>query len=120
MSVSWTASPDFFLFSSAHCSFAPSIWRRLLMQALRCAVWRARTKFGIAIAARRPMMATTIIISTNVKPPLREVLIFILLFLSCNGREHGRGGLILVRCAFTKSPTTDRGHVEQSECHGKT
>jgi hypothetical protein len=32
---------------------------------------------GIAIAARRPMMATTIMISTSVKPDWRIVLLFI-------------------------------------------
>jgi hypothetical protein len=37
-------------------------------------------KLGIAIAARRPMMATTIMISTSVKPDLRDVLFFILAF----------------------------------------
>src|SRR6266550_4460458 len=63
--------------SSAHCCVALSIWRRLLMQAFDWEVLRALTKLGIAIAARRPMMATTIMISTSVKPALREVLIFI-------------------------------------------
>src|SRR6266436_4388958 len=48
------------------------------MQAFICEVVRALMKLGIAIAANRPMMATTIIISTNVKPDLREVLMFIL------------------------------------------
>src|SRR5262245_25464838 len=47
------------------------------MQALVCEVWRARTKLGMAIAASKPMMATTIMISTRVKPALLEVLIFI-------------------------------------------
>src|ERR1043166_1375842 len=47
------------------------------MQALACEVVRALTKLGIAMAARRPMMATTIMISTSVKPALFEVLIFI-------------------------------------------
>src|ERR1043165_6454395 len=83
MSVSATLAPGAFLFSSAHCSFAPSSWRRLLMQAFFCAVVRARTKFGIAIAARRPMMATTIMISTSVKPLLRAGVYFMV----------GRGGL---------------------------
>ena len=51
------------------------------MQALACEVARAFTKFGIAIAAKRPMMATTIMISTSVKPALRRFLVvFILLF----------------------------------------
>ena len=50
------------------------------MHAFCCEVERALRKLGIAIAARRPIMATTIMISTSVKPALREVLIFILLF----------------------------------------
>ena len=59
---------DAWCVSSAHCCFAESIWRRLLMQAFCCEVARALTKFGIAIAASKPMMATTIMISTSVKP----------------------------------------------------
>src|SRR5579862_3743519 len=55
-------------FSKAHCCLAPSIWRKLLMQALVCEVVRARTKLGIAMAASKPMMATTIMISTSVNP----------------------------------------------------
>jgi len=51
------------------------------MQALHCEVARARTKLGIAIAASRPMMATTIIISTNVKPALREGLVVFICFI---------------------------------------
>src|SRR5215467_14524327 len=83
MSVNATAAAASFLFSSAHCWIAPSICRKLLMQAFFWEVVRARIKLGIAIAAKRPIMATTIMISTNVKPDLREVLIFILyVFLS--------------------------------------
>src|SRR2546425_1216538 len=78
MSVSTTASAACFLFSRAHVSTAPLIWRKLLMQAFCWAVVRAFTKLGMAIAANRPMMATTIMISTSVKPDLRDVLIFIL------------------------------------------
>src|SRR5579883_889371 len=66
------------LFSNAHVCLAPSICRRLLMQALDWALRRARTKFGMAMVANRPMMATTIMISTSVKPPVRDSLIFIL------------------------------------------
>ena len=40
------------------------------MQVFVRAVVLACTKFGIAIAAKRPMIATTIIISTSVKPPV--------------------------------------------------
>jgi hypothetical protein len=43
-------------------------------------VARARMKFGMAIAASRPMMATTIMISTNVNPALRAVL-FVFMFV---------------------------------------
>ena len=39
---------------------------------------RACTKLGIAIVASRPMMATTIMISTSVNPLLRELMFFIL------------------------------------------
>src|SRR3984957_17554833 len=73
------------LLSSAHCCLAPSIWRRLLMQAFIWAVVRARTKLGMAMAANRPMMATTIMISTRVKPVLRKERIFIQFDSFCRG-----------------------------------
>ena len=79
-------------FSNAHCCLAPSTWRRLLMQAFCWAVVRARTKLGMAIAASNPMMATTIMISTSVKPALREMFFFI------------RLSLFLLRAARTKGP----------------
>src|ERR1017187_8663587 len=88
-------SPVFFPVSSAHSLTAASIWRMLLMQALACEVARALTKLGMAIAANRPIMATTIIISTNVIPYLRRVFIlFIFIFLSilC-GVNKTTGGL---------------------------
>src|SRR6266852_470507 len=81
MSAVVTAVPVGFLYSRAHSWAAPSIWRRLLMHALACEVVRALMKLGIAIAASKPMMATTIMISTSVKPDLRIVLAFILAFL---------------------------------------
>jgi len=59
------------------------------MQAFCCAVVRARTKLGIAIAANRPMMATTIMISTSVKPDLRMVFFFMLIRSFCSRRELG-------------------------------
>ena len=52
------------------------------MQAFFCEVERARTKLGMAIAANKPMMATTIMISTKVKPDWFLVLIFIFYCLS--------------------------------------
>src|SRR6267142_278690 len=82
MSLYTTAAAVYFLFSSAHCWIAPSICRRLLIQEFICEVVRALTKLGIAIAAKRPIMATTIMISTRVKPALRDALIFILQFVT--------------------------------------
>ena len=54
------------------------------MQAFFWLAVRAFTKFGMAIAASRPMMATTIMISTRVKPRLwpTMLLLFILTFHS--------------------------------------
>src|SRR5215472_18863730 len=84
------------LFSNAHCCTAPSICRRLLMHAFFCEVVRALMKLGMAIAANRPIMATTIMISTNVKPEWREVLIFILyLFLSAAAWTKRQAGYMI-------------------------
>src|SRR5262245_39446244 len=47
------------------------------MQAFFWLVVRALMKLGIAMAASRPMMATTIMISTSVNPPLRVFVAFI-------------------------------------------
>ena len=49
----------------------------LFMQTFFCDVVRALMKFGIAIAASNPMMATTIMISTSVNPD------FLVLFNMC-------------------------------------
>src|SRR5579872_7072830 len=65
------------LLSRAQVCLAPSSWRRLLMQAVCLALALARMKLGMAIVASSPMMATTIMISTSVKPGLRYVFIFI-------------------------------------------
>src|ERR1043166_4864868 len=82
------------LFSSAYCCTAPSSWRRLLMHAFIWDCVRARTKLGMAMAANNPMMATTIMISTSVKPDLFDALIFILtLCFSNGGVNSATGGL---------------------------
>src|SRR6266404_4163498 len=88
-------SPPVFLFSRAQVALAPSICLRLAMQAARWLAVRALTKLGMAMAASNPMMATTIMISTNVKPALRDVLTFILFlpFLS-RGVNEATGGLV--------------------------
>src|SRR5580698_4722187 len=67
--------------SRAHSFTAAVIWRMLLIQAFCCEVARAFTKLGIAMAASKPMMATTIMISTRVKPALRDCFICFILFL---------------------------------------
>ena len=82
------------------------------MQAFFWEMVRAFTKFGIAIAARRPMMATTIIISTSVKPDLWCALIFILLLpFSCGGVDETEGGLIIITASVHRLPSVDRGFL---------
>src|SRR6185503_15349216 len=63
------------------------------MQAFFCEASRALMKFGIAIAASKPMIATTIMISTNVNALRREVLSCIyacdfLLFKQCEQKAR--------------------------------
>jgi hypothetical protein len=58
------------------------------MQAFIWDVVRAFTKLGIAIAASKPMIATTIIISTNVKPYFLGLIFFIGYFLSARHERH--------------------------------
>src|SRR5579871_2077985 len=57
------------------------------MQALAWEVARALTKLGIAIAASNPMMATTIMISTSVKPVFAMVLFRFIFQLAQRWRE---------------------------------
>src|SRR2546427_2165415 len=68
-----------FFCSNAQLALAPSICLRLAMQALFWLSERALIKFGIAMAASRAIMATTIMISTSVKPALRDEFVFIFL-----------------------------------------
>src|SRR5690242_14379625 len=78
------------------------------MQAFFWAVVRAFTKLGIAIAASKPMMATTIMISTRVKPDLLVLLLFILTFLYSR-REHGHRRLLLLQRFVHVLPGANRG-----------
>src|SRR5664280_3931982 len=75
----------------------------LLMQALACEVARAFTKLGMAMAAKRPIMATTIMISTNVKPALRMVLVFFIFYFSflLMRRERGHRRVTMITTLFT-------------------
>src|SRR6266700_849340 len=54
--------------SRAQVALAPSICLRLAMHALFWLAVRALTKLGMAMAANKAMMATTIMISTRVNP----------------------------------------------------
>src|SRR5262249_17673686 len=53
-----------FLFSNCHCCLAESMYRRLLMHPFICAVVRALTKLGIAMAASKPRINSAIGIPT--------------------------------------------------------
>src|SRR5260370_32277482 len=66
----------FFFISSAQVALAPSTCFMLAMQAFFWLAARAFTKLGIAIAASKPILATTIMISTRVKPARRDELSF--------------------------------------------
>src|SRR5262249_15896929 len=81
------------------------------MQAFFWLAVRAFTKLGIAMAARRPMMATTIMISTSVKPAFRWLLIFITVSTFLSRRELGRKAVyVIINCcgSFTELPSVDR------------
>src|SRR5438477_1130452 len=69
-SVVPTVKPVVRLVSIAYWSTAPSIMRRSLRILVACERLRARRNPGTAIAASKAMIATTIIISTSVKPAL--------------------------------------------------
>src|SRR5882672_1451849 len=65
-------------FSRKYWSAAADSWRALFNTALSCEDWRTFWNAGMAIAARRPMMTTTIMISTSVKPLVERVFILFL------------------------------------------
>src|ERR1700761_2383464 len=102
-----TAAPVCWPVSRAHSFTAAVIWRMLLTHAFCCEVARAFTKLGIAIAASKPIMATTIMISTSVKPALRDCFIlFMFLLVSSERSEHVTGGFIIMTFVFTELPAT--------------
>src|SRR5437762_11152137 len=71
-----TTSPVFLLVSIAYWSTAESIMRRSSRIRLACERLRAWRNPGTAIAASNAMIATTIMISTRVKPPRRLLMAF--------------------------------------------
>src|SRR6266849_2450193 len=72
-----TVAPVVRLVSMAYWSTAESIMRRSFRIRLACERLRARRNEGTAIAASNAMIATTIMISTRVKPFRYENVIFI-------------------------------------------
>src|SRR5881394_2165173 len=78
------------------------------MQAFFWLAVRAFTKLGIAIAASKPMMATTIMISTRVKPDLWDVLTFMLYLPFFGGVNAGDERLRLVLNYVHSLLITDR------------
>src|SRR4051794_39873376 len=66
----------------AYWSTAESIKRRSFRTRLAWARLRARRNPGTAIAANKAMIATTIMISTRVKPPRRLLILVNMLLLS--------------------------------------
>src|SRR5689334_25442914 len=79
----------------AYWSTAESIKRRSFRIRLACARLRARRNPGTAIAANKAMIATTIMISTRVKPPRRLLILgnmFIAFFVwfDCDPQVSGR------------------------------
>ena len=71
-------APAILLFSTAYWSTAAAIKRRSLMTRLAWVRFRARRNPGTAIAASNAMIATTIMISTRVKPPCFLFELFII------------------------------------------
>src|SRR5207247_9942277 len=96
------------------------------MQAFFWLAVRALTKLGMAMAASRPIMATTIMISTSVKPALRRLLVFIILFrllqsrrelkrkagqfmsAACRSQIALRGSQASLRCGYAKGHGASR------------
>src|SRR5580658_2316227 len=104
-----TVAPDCWPVSNAHSFTAAVICRILLMQAFCCEVARAFTKLGMAMAASKPIMATTIIISTRVKPALRDCFICFMFQLSLSlwqRSERRDRRVMMITFAFTGLPVT--------------
>src|SRR4051794_17060260 len=114
-SASPTVSVVFFFISNAQVAFAPSTCLRLAIQAFFWLNVRALTKLGMAIAANKPMIATTIMISTRVNP----ALVLLVIFICCSRREPlQKAGLYNFRFgsqyAFCQPLL---GANQQRECH---
>src|SRR3954470_8440339 len=104
-SLSCGVSVTVFFCSSAQVALAPSTCLRLAMQAFFWLAVRAFTKLGMAIAARRPMMATTIMISTRVNPAFCRLFIFI---LTLSQRRELTQADTIITVACSRLPCVDR------------
>src|ERR1700688_2683949 len=96
------------LVSIAYWSTAESIMRRSFRIRVACERLRARRNPGTAIAASSAIIATTIMISTRVKPPRFLFSSFNILF-----------ALVYLLFVLTAIRDTDHGDahfVEQREC----
>src|SRR5207249_11329438 len=80
---------------------------RLRAQARCCVVARACLKPGIAIAASRPMMATTTMISMRVNPALCILFMAFLIFY---------GSRRLVWRGIDVPAVDDKGHMFELDC----
>src|SRR5436309_7428319 len=77
---------------------------------------RARTKLGMAMAANSPMIATTIMISTSVKPDLFDALIFILVLCFLRRGELSNRRVIIISDLFTYCLLHPLCHAKHIEC----
>src|SRR5436190_137897 len=94
MSVQLHVLPEALLFSIAYWSIAESIMRRSSRMRVACERLRERRKLGTAIAARSAMIATTIMISTRVKPPrflfsFCNIWMYLVYFSLCHSQALG-------------------------------
>src|SRR5438067_9477985 len=108
-----TVFPVVRLVSIAYGSTAESIMRRSLRTLEACERLRARKNPGTAIAASNAMIATTIMISTSVKPAFRRLNLFNMMFmrLLVRFRAASHGDLVTVAFAHNSFPATQPNTV---------
>src|SRR5438105_1688922 len=92
----------------AYWSTAESIMRRSFRIRLACERLRARRNPGTAIAASNAMIATTIMISTRVKP-LCDFAADVFIYIRKNSRHHAK--YIEGRCLVRRSPTSSMSRL---------
>ena len=104
-----TGSPSTCPVLRAHWSMAASNWRQSFMIRRPCDCLRDLTKPGTAKAASSPMIATTIMISTRVKPlRLLRILLIIIVLPFRRSLEHALCQKARFRPYEEGSVSTDR------------